>query len=78
MYFIDIAAVDLKFSRKRGLASGDEIVFFKLMWCVCIFTCQALAKEGEKWQEEERTSSGQKTEEDADNIPFEDNDEEKL
>jgi len=39
---------------------------------------QALAKEGEKWQEEERTSSGQKTEEDADIIPFEDNDEEKL
>lgn len=48
------------------------------MVCVCIFTCQALAKEGEKWQEEERTSRGQKTEEDADIIPFEDNDEEKL
>lgn len=48
MYFIDIAAVDLQFSRKRELASADEIVFFELMSCVGVFSPVRLLQRRER------------------------------
>jgi hypothetical protein len=47
-YVIDIAAVHLQFGRKRELTSGDEIVFFELMWCVGVFSPVRLLQRRER------------------------------